>query len=424
MPASSAGLPPGDRVLDVRPRDLAQRAPSSCRGCGTATPAPRRRARRSPPCRRARRRARSRPVSRRGEVAHHRDDVAQQRAEGADRGVDRLAAARRTRSRSPRGWPARPRACPRRTCSGTRRARPASRPARARSCRRPGSSRASCPRVISTYLRPSAERGRTISVESLRQRAGVLVERQAEHGDHACRRRLRLRLDLGDRADARAADLDVVADDELGGARHLGLDLVGRHERQALVRVVGQEDGDEHRRARSRRRSAPGCPRSLRRATSCRRPCRTGSRAARPTGRASASAVAAAAGAPRPAARRRAARRGACGAAVAARARASRGRAPSAPGVGRRRRRLAARRARSRRSASSRFGPWLLARPAFALDLLDLLAERARQRDRRRAQHRVLADGVDRARRGVQRRRRGAAPGGKFAEQPATGSTA
>ena len=60
-----------------------------------------------------------------------------------------------------------------------------------------------------------------------------------------------LRRDLVDHADAGAADAHVVALDEVRGVGHLGLELVGRHERQAVVRVVGQEHGDdddEHRR--------------------------------------------------------------------------------------------------------------------------------------------------------------------------------
>jgi hypothetical protein len=52
-------------------------------------------------------------------------------------------------------------------------------------------------------------------------------------------------LDVRHRADARAADADVVAPNEVGCVGDLGLELVRRHERQAGVRVVGQEHGDD-----------------------------------------------------------------------------------------------------------------------------------------------------------------------------------
>ena len=104
--------------------------------------------------------------------------------------------------------------------------------------------------MSSTYLRPSAERGRTISVESRRQRAGVLVQRQP---------RTAITLPSGSvlglisvtaptREPPILTSLPTTSWAPLG---HLGLDLVGRDERQALVGVVGQEDGDEdhqHRR--------------------------------------------------------------------------------------------------------------------------------------------------------------------------------
>src|SRR5205823_6601082 len=63
----------------------------------------------------------------------------------------------------------------------------------------------------------------------------------------------RMRADLAgnpvDDADALPPDPNLVALDEAGGVRHLGLDPVGGDERQAGVRVVGEEDRndrDEH----------------------------------------------------------------------------------------------------------------------------------------------------------------------------------
>ena len=212
MPASSAGLPLRDRVLDVRARDVVQRAPSSCPGCGTATPASRPRARRSPPCPR-----RLDDEAARGSCAGRRGSVItgwMSRSSGRNAPIAVLIDSPRPANavaEALAGSPARPRACPRRTCSGTRRARPASRPARARSCRRPGKSRADLPRVISTYFRPSADRGRTSSVESFgsgpASLSSVSVRTAITRPLSSC-----FGLDLGDRADARAADLDVVAD--------------------------------------------------------------------------------------------------------------------------------------------------------------------------------------------------------------------
>jgi hypothetical protein len=55
------------------------------------------------------------------------------------------------------------------------------------------------------------------------------------------------RPDLVDHADAEAADAHLVALHELGARRQLCLDVVGRHEGQAGVGVVGQEHGhDRH----------------------------------------------------------------------------------------------------------------------------------------------------------------------------------
>src|SRR5439155_6074178 len=79
------------------------------------------------------------------------------------------------------------------------------------------------------------------------QRLDGLVELQRDHGV----RRVRADLagDAVDRPYALAADANLVALDEARGVRHLGLDVVGRDERQARVRVVGEEhrdDRDQH----------------------------------------------------------------------------------------------------------------------------------------------------------------------------------
>jgi hypothetical protein len=50
---------------------------------------------------------------------------------------------------------------------------------------------------------------------------------------------------LLDDPDPGAADPDLVAFDQGLGVGHLGLEVVGRDEGQAVVRVVGEEDRDE-----------------------------------------------------------------------------------------------------------------------------------------------------------------------------------
>jgi hypothetical protein len=54
------------------------------------------------------------------------------------------------------------------------------------------------------------------------------------------------RLDVLDLANPGAADPDLVARDQGGGIGELSGELVGRDERQPLVRLVGEEDGDHH----------------------------------------------------------------------------------------------------------------------------------------------------------------------------------
>ena len=76
------------------------------------------------------------------------------------------------------------------------------------------------PRAISTYFRPSAERGRTIIVEST---GSGSTERSSlsDEERHAGAVRPPLDADRVDDADARAADPDLVAAHEVGRARQL-----------------------------------------------------------------------------------------------------------------------------------------------------------------------------------------------------------
>ena len=115
------------------------------------------------------------------------------------------------------------------------------------------------PRSISRYLRPSAERARTITVESIGQRVDVGVELQVEAGAVRCRPRADTGSIVLDQADAHAADADLVAGHERGRRRGPGRrEPVGGHERQAAVRVVGEEDGEDRRPSRSARRPSSG----------------------------------------------------------------------------------------------------------------------------------------------------------------------
>ena len=118
------------------------------------------------------------------------------------------------------------------------------------SSRRPAKPWLEVPLVISTYFRPSAERGRMSTVESTG--SGLTVVSSLSVSTRADRAVLGGdRGDVGHRADARAADAHVVALDQVGRVGDLGLELVGRDERQARVGVVGQEDGDDdHERRR------------------------------------------------------------------------------------------------------------------------------------------------------------------------------
>ena len=123
------------------------------------------------------------------------------------------------------------------------------------------------PGISSTYFRPSAERGRTESVVSTDSgsmflssfRSSTAIARSLPFD------RLPRARDVLDDADAEAARAHLVALHELGAVRHLGLELVGRHERQAVVRLVRDEHGDDrdqhrHRADQDRARArAVGC---------------------------------------------------------------------------------------------------------------------------------------------------------------------
>ena len=69
-----------------------------------------------------------------------------------------------------------------------------------------------CPGVMSTYFRPSAERGRTRIVVSVGERLDGLVELHVDDRDGALAVAVSTAgLDVVDDADAEAADADLVA---------------------------------------------------------------------------------------------------------------------------------------------------------------------------------------------------------------------
>ena len=78
----------------------------------------------------------------------------------------------------------------------------------------------------------------------LRQRLDVLVEAEVEFGGDLTVAGLHRHHRL-DHADAGAADPHLVALDQGVGVGHAGVEVVGRDEGQAVVGVVGEEDGDD-----------------------------------------------------------------------------------------------------------------------------------------------------------------------------------
>ena len=116
------------------------------------------------------------------------------------------------------------------------------------------------PRSISRYLRPSAERARTITVESSGSGSTSASSFRSSCAALSCRRR-RHRLDRLDLADADAADRGPRCRGTSWAAfGDLRREPVGGHERQARVRVVGEEDGedDDHHGQRADHRRARG----------------------------------------------------------------------------------------------------------------------------------------------------------------------
>ena len=106
--------------------------------------------------------------------------------------------------------------------------------------------------LISRYLSPSAERERTITVESTGSGSTFLSSFRSTLRVNGAGLRVLDRLDRLDEADPDAADPHLVAADQRVGVRHLDRDPVGGHERQAVVGVVGEEDGEDHDQGRDR----------------------------------------------------------------------------------------------------------------------------------------------------------------------------
>ena len=94
------------------------------------------------------------------------------------------------------------------------------------------------------------------------QRLDRLVELEVEDGDHALLavHLHPVALDVLDDADAEAAGAHLVALHELGAVRHLGLELVGGHEREAVVRLVRDEHGHDRDHHRDRADEDRACP--------------------------------------------------------------------------------------------------------------------------------------------------------------------
>ncbi len=187
-----------------------------------------------------------------GEVGAGGDQGAQHRLTV----FDQPAAARRSlRSAAGRGRPARcrsrpgsagsPRGSACRTCRRIRRCRPV--PASRRrpgSFRRPRSPSEESPGVIWRNFSPSADFGRTVIVESSGSGSALLSRLRSSSAATSPFFELDRDHRLDD-ADADAADPHLVAFDQRVGVRHPRLEVVGGDERQAVVGVVGEEDGDD-----------------------------------------------------------------------------------------------------------------------------------------------------------------------------------
>jgi hypothetical protein len=235
--------PSGDRVLQERPRDVGQRAE---RRVEVAEQLGLGRCRRGDDPRAAPERGDEAPEPRLGigQVLHDRREVHQQRVELLDRAVEVLAAAGEAVAELDEvALPGRPRLVVERVehlvdldghgsrvAQGDRRA--------------VGEALARAAlgdlHVLQAERRARADDHR--GVVGQRLDGGLELQRE-DGGDRAVG--VLLGRDVGDRADARSADAHVVALDEVGRVGDLGLELVRRHERQAGVGVVGQEDGDD-----------------------------------------------------------------------------------------------------------------------------------------------------------------------------------
>ncbi len=133
----------------------------------------------------------------------------------------------------------------RRTCRRTGRCRPVrgGRP-RAGSFRRPRSPCEESPGTICRYLRPSGDLGRMIIVELTGSGSTFLSRLRLSSAATSPSAHLH-RHDRLDDADPGAADPHLVALDQGVGVGNAGLEVVGGDEGQAVVGVVGEEDGDD-----------------------------------------------------------------------------------------------------------------------------------------------------------------------------------
>ena len=170
----------------------------------------------------------------------------------AERRVERRAAAGERVAELEQVLPGSRPASARRRCSGPRRSRPARASRRRAAAPRPaGSPRSKSPWSISRYLRPSAERARTITVEStgsgstslssFRSSRALTLPSVVLHRARSPRPRRRARRRPGPRCPAPA------------GRRSGPRPRSGRWARTAArVRVVGEEDGEDHDQHRDR----------------------------------------------------------------------------------------------------------------------------------------------------------------------------
>ena len=100
-------------------------------------------------------------------------------------------------------------------------------------------------------LSPRADLGRIVKVESTGS-GSAFLSRLSESSAETLAVALLDRHHRLDDADADAADPHLVAFDQGVGVGHLGLEVVGGDEGQAVVGVVGEEDRDDHDQDRHR----------------------------------------------------------------------------------------------------------------------------------------------------------------------------